>query len=113
MAPIYLTVSGANTGECAIITRDREKPDDVWFTTPPSMWNIIETNYDHWKPSGDSRLATAVAEMAKLSWNAFDLSAIYNVLSVQPVLNSGTMYTSLIEAATGSIATTVRFDMGP
>jgi len=113
MAPVYLTVAGANAGEGCIITRDREKPDDVWHVTAPSMWNIIETNYDHWKPSGDNRLATAMAGMAQYNWTTVDLPAIYKVLSTPPVLNSETMYTTLINPATGSMDSAVRYDMGP
>lgn len=55
MAPVYLIVAGANPGEAAVITRDREDPKDVWQITPPSLWWVGVTNYDHWLPSGDNR----------------------------------------------------------
>jgi len=113
MAPVYLTVAGARTGEGAIITRDREKPDDVWHVTAPSMWNIIETNYDHWKESGDGRLAVAEKGMAAMTWATVDLSGMYNVVSTPPVLNHGTVYTVQIDPLAGTLRTMVRYDMGP
>jgi len=113
MAPVYLTVAGAHAGEGAIITRDREKPDDVWHVTAPSMWNIIETNYDHWKPSGDGRLAVAMKGMAAMSSSTVDLSGMYTVVSTPPVLNHDTIYTVQIDPAAGTLRSMVRFDMGP
>ena len=63
MAPVYLTMAGANPGEGAVVTRDRDGPADVWFLLPPSQFYLIETNDDHWLPPTDDRRAAAYQSM--------------------------------------------------
>lgn len=56
VAPCYLAVGGVKAGEGAIITRDRWASADVWRIKPEKgRWFMLETNFDHWKPTGDSR----------------------------------------------------------
>ena len=48
IAPGYYILGGNVTGEACVITRSRDKADDVWDMSKDS-WYILETNYDHWK----------------------------------------------------------------
>jgi len=110
LAPVYLIMAGTKTNEAAVITRDREKPDDVWRLSLPTVWNLVETNYDHWKPSGDTRAATAIKGMATMSPANVTLDGMFAVISTPPVLNRGTAYSTKMNPATGFYETWIRFD---
>jgi len=110
LAPVYLTMAGVRAGEGAVVTRDREQPDDVWRLQTPERWNLVETNYDHWKPSGDTRLATAEKGMATMSPANVTLDGMYGVISTPPVLNRGTAYSTKMIPATGFYETWIRWD---
>jgi len=111
MAPVYLTMAGVRPDEGAVVTRDREHPDDVWRLQFPTRWNLVETNYDHWKPSGDTRLATAEKGMATMSPANVTLDGMYTVLSTPQVLNKGTAYSIKVNPTTGFYETWIRWDV--
>jgi len=110
MAPVYLTVAGARRGEGAVITRERESPKDVWSLTVPTMWFVVQTNYDHWLPSGDKRAETAIRGMNGMNISTLTLEGMYQVISTPPVFNKGTEYSTLISPSTGRYETFVRND---
>jgi len=56
----------------------------------------------------DDRRATANKGMEKLSMVDVSLDAIFNVLSIEPVLNKKTTYTTMMSAAQGNYTTLVR-----
>jgi len=108
-APIYIIVGGVNPGEGAVITRDRSKAADIWkIDTASGRWFEVETNWDHWSPPGDNRRQTAIDHMNSTGRANTTLGSIFDVLSVKPVLNSDTTYTTTMSAASGSYTTWVR-----
>ncbi|KAJ8298469.1 hypothetical protein KUTeg_025000 [Tegillarca granosa] len=48
LAPAYYILGGNSSGQGCVITRSREKADDVWEMKNANGWYILETNYDHW-----------------------------------------------------------------
>jgi len=110
LAPVYLIMAGTKHDEAAVITRDRKQPDDVWRLSLPQRWNLVETNYDHWKPSGDTRAATAEKGMAALNPANVTLDRMFDVISTPPVLNKGTAYSLKANPATGFYETWIRWD---
>jgi len=109
MAPVYLTMAGANPGEGAVVTRDRDGPADVWFLLPPSQFYLIETNDDHWLPPTDDRRAAAYKSMSVFSMTNVSLTGILNnVLSQPPVFQTTAVYTALISPLQASYVTYLR-----
>eukprot|EP01087_Luapelamoeba_hula_P015950 TRINITY_DN4844_c0_g1_i1.p1 TRINITY_DN4844_c0_g1~~TRINITY_DN4844_c0_g1_i1.p1 ORF type:complete len:360 (-),score=53.98 TRINITY_DN4844_c0_g1_i1:89-1168(-) len=109
-APIYLIVSGVGPNEGVVITRDRMWAADIWRLDPASgRWFEVETNYDHWLPAGDDRRKVANAQMTSIGRSGMSLGMMFSkVLSMPPVINNLTTYTTMINAATGYYSTTVR-----
>ena len=114
IAPVYLIVGGLAGNEGAIITRDRLHPDEevkegVWRITDDNYWRL-ETNYDHWKavPEDDDRRDPANACMEAMGVDGVSVDSVRDCLSEQPVLNWGTVYTTLMSAQTAYFDTLVR-----
>ncbi|KAL8578828.1 hypothetical protein ACOMHN_022121 [Nucella lapillus] len=91
-APVYIIVGGVHQGEGVVITRDREGALDRYYLDPlqASKGGVLQTNYDRWVPAPPSdakRRAVAHAEMDKLGSATVNATALYNVLSTDPVMN--------------------------
>jgi N-acylethanolamine-hydrolysing acid amidase len=109
VAPSYIIVSGTQPGEGTVITRDRNDADLWQIDASTGKWFEVETNYDHWD-SPDTRRKVAEQAMTKIGQDNINLQQTFNVLSIHPVENSGTTYTTLMSAATGDFSTTIRDD---
>ncbi|ELR19388.1 ASAH1 protein [Acanthamoeba castellanii str. Neff] len=108
-APAYIIVGGTQSGEGAVITRDREYARDVWYIdVNDGRWFEVETNDDHWRAPDDHRRGVANQGMERLGWTNVGLKGIFDVLSTHPVLNGGTTYTTLMSASLGNYSTVVR-----
>ena len=106
IAPCFLIVGGLKPFEGAVITRDRLKARDVWHLNETvEHWYILETNYDHWEapPSSDDRRDPAIQAMKKVGQEHLDVHTLYGVLSIPPILNNSTAYTTIMSAQSPSI----------
>eukprot|EP01130_Rhizamoeba_saxonica_P011006 TRINITY_DN4550_c0_g1_i2.p1 TRINITY_DN4550_c0_g1~~TRINITY_DN4550_c0_g1_i2.p1 ORF type:complete len:276 (+),score=44.97 TRINITY_DN4550_c0_g1_i2:764-1591(+) len=96
---VYLTVAGIASGEGAVITRNRTGADDIWkVNSSDDTWYVIETNFDRWEepPWYDNRRYYANNAMHEMGRNGISFPHLQDVLSVKPVLNRLTTYSSLI-----------------
>lgn len=103
VAPVYLIVGGVRPGEGAVITRDRVAAIDIWRLDDElrrGQWWLLETNYDHWAPPppGDDRRDPGNRAMRALGQSGVGPAGLYRVLSVAPVLNQNTTYTTVMSA---------------
>ncbi|CAF2405510.1 unnamed protein product [Rotaria sp. Silwood2] len=103
LAPCYYIVAGPKAGQGVIITRSRNGPDDIKPLGRDNLWFIAQTNYDNWKkqPIFDDRLTPCIKCMQAKGKNQVTFESLFNVLSSRPMLNKETVYTSLMEPATG------------
>ncbi|XP_061439366.1 N-acylethanolamine-hydrolyzing acid amidase-like [Rhineura floridana] len=112
IADVYYIIGGTTPREGAIITRKRSGPVDIWPLDPLSGgWYRVETNYDHWTtpPPLDDRRTPAMKALNATGQSKINPKSLYNVLSVQPVLNNCTVYTTVMSAATpGEYMTRIR-----
>uniref|UniRef100_A0A3P8W6T3 N-acylethanolamine-hydrolyzing acid amidase n=1 Tax=Cynoglossus semilaevis TaxID=244447 RepID=A0A3P8W6T3_CYNSE len=99
---VYYIVGGVRAGEGVVITRDRKGPADIWPLEPVNgEWFRVETNYDHWRPPPEMDHRR---EMANKALNAtgqvnINMDTLYQVLSLFPVCNGITVYTTTMSAA--------------
>ncbi|GMH92420.1 hypothetical protein TrVE_jg3639 [Triparma verrucosa] len=115
IAPVYLTVAGTDHLEGAVITRNRLRPDQshregVWSLTEDDHFRLV-TNYDHWDdvPEDDNRRDPANDCMNQYDFESLSLTgSIYDCLSTAPVLNKGTVYTTLMNPKQDIFETTIR-----
>lgn len=103
MADGYLIVGGVSVGEGAVVTRKRAGVVDVWKLSSDvakSPWFLVETNYDHWKspPPSDDRRHPAEKALTKLTQEKLAPQSLFKVISVHPVLNNRTVYTTIMQA---------------
>jgi len=117
IAPAYFIVGG-QTGQGAVITRDRLMAINVWRMDPYNHgeWYLVETNYDHWKPAGDKRRDVAKKMMDETGQRDINDITLYNVLSTDPVKNKDTVFTTIMSAHAPSMMledTMVREDDRP
>jgi len=102
----YMILGGVNKDEGAVVTRERHKALDTWtLDSTAGRWFLVETNYDHWKPAPahDDRRDPAIRAMSNTTAEALDEQYLFkNVMLLHPVLNSGTTYTAIMSAATGT-----------
>lgn len=103
MAAGYLIVGGTTVGQGAVITRNRENAVDIWYLSKDaskSPWFLVETNYDHWTtpPPSDDRRHPAEKALTKVTQQKLTAETLFNVLSVHPVLNNRTVYTTIMQA---------------
>ncbi|CAF1168498.1 unnamed protein product [Didymodactylos carnosus] len=99
IAPVYfILTNGENEG--LVITRNRlNSANTIVLNSSNPLWYLVQTNYDHWleDPLNDSRRTTA-ENVLGVMYNQSQLldNTIYDVLSVIPVLNKYTVYTSIM-----------------
>jgi hypothetical protein len=125
-APSYFVVAGAQPGEGAIVTRGRDSTDvDVFpLNASAGRWYVVETNYDHWvSPAhGDDRRHPAERALGEIGPSQIDPTTLMSVLSdtrcnttegQRSVLNSDTVYTSVMQPSSGKATTVMRTDDVP
>ncbi|XP_010732972.1 N-acylethanolamine-hydrolyzing acid amidase isoform X2 [Larimichthys crocea] len=97
---VYYIVGGVKAGEGAVITRDRTGPADIWPLD--TLWYRVETNFDHWlpPPARDHRREAANKALNATGQDHINLDTLYKVLSLFPVCNGITVYTTTMSAAT-------------
>jgi len=97
IADVYYIVGGISNNEGVIISRNRKNATDIWRLNSPSRWFEVQTNYDHWKqpPWFDNRVTPGNQAMQNLGRDNLSLEGIMKVLSVKPVLNLQTTFTTL------------------
>lgn len=124
IAPVYLIVAGTESGQGAVITRNRTHADDsrgiqngVWeLDLPAGNWWRLETNYDHWNPppKDDDRRDPANNAMAAIGQSNINADTLFDkVLSLPPVLNDDTKYTTIMSADLDLYHVVVRDYTGP
>nr|CAD2173144.1 unnamed protein product [Meloidogyne enterolobii] len=99
IAPSYLIVGGKD-GDGAIITRDRLGAVDV-FTLDYRhyRWFLLETNFDHWKKSGDNRRKYGRKFMKKIGKENLTAKLMFEkVLSKWPIKNGLTISSTVMSA---------------
>jgi acid ceramidase len=103
IAPCYYIVAGTKPKQGVIISRARNESAGIQLLGKDNSWFIIETNYDNWKPQPifDDRLTPCIKCMQAKGRNQVSFEILFNVLSSRPMLNKQTVYTSLMEPATG------------
>ncbi|XP_055967092.1 N-acylethanolamine-hydrolyzing acid amidase [Sorex fumeus] len=102
IADVYYIVGGTNPREGVVITRNRGGPADIWPLDPLNgAWFRVETNYDHWNPvpKEDDRRTPANKALNSTGQANLSLETLYQVLSVVPVCNNFTIYTTVMSAA--------------
>ncbi|XP_004430901.1 PREDICTED: N-acylethanolamine-hydrolyzing acid amidase [Ceratotherium simum simum] len=102
IADVYYIVGGTSPQEGVVITRNRGGPVDIWPLDPLNgAWFRVETNYDHWKPApeGDDRRTPAIKALNATGQANLSLETLFQVLSVFPVYNNYTIYTTVMSAA--------------
>ncbi|XP_065770794.1 N-acylethanolamine-hydrolyzing acid amidase [Muntiacus reevesi] len=102
IADVYYIVGGISPKEGVVITRNRGGPADIWSLDPLNgAWFRVETNYDHWKPvpKGDDRRTPAIKALNATGQANLSLETLFQVLSVFPVYNNYTIYTTVMSAA--------------
>ena len=102
---IYLIIGGAAQGEGVVLTRDHNSLLNAWEMDAASgEWFLVQTNYDHWLPMPiwDNRRIPAEKALKKVGTDAILASAIYsNVLSLDPILNKLTVYSTIMSCGEG------------
>ncbi|XP_051892420.1 N-acylethanolamine-hydrolyzing acid amidase-like isoform X2 [Pristis pectinata] len=101
-ANVYFILGGVNPNEGMIITRSLEGPMDIWpLMSTKGQWYRVETNYDHWNapPPWDDRRTPANHALNATTQKKINLKTMFKVLSIKPVLNQFTVYTTLMCAA--------------
>ncbi|TRY95858.1 hypothetical protein DNTS_021391 [Danionella cerebrum] len=86
---VYYIVGGVRAGEGVVITRDRSGSDDIWPLDPLYGKEV------------------AMKALNVTGQNNITMSSLYEVLSVNPVCNRITVYTTVMSAATPENYTTV------
>ncbi|XP_048338662.1 N-acylethanolamine-hydrolyzing acid amidase [Sphaerodactylus townsendi] len=102
IAGVYYIIGGTKPNEGMVITRNRRGPVDIWpLDAMDGGWYRVETNYDHWKPPppSDDRRTPAIKAMNATGQENINLKSLYNVLSMYPIMNKDTVYTTVMSAA--------------
>ncbi|XP_047438546.1 N-acylethanolamine-hydrolyzing acid amidase-like [Mugil cephalus] len=100
---VYFIVGGLRAKEGVVITRDRQGPADIWPLDPVNgNWYRVETNFDHWRPppATDHRREAANKALNATGQAHINMDTLYQVLSLYPVCNGITVYTTIMSAAT-------------
>ena len=107
VAASYDIIASPTTG--AIITRNRASTERV-IPLQEGGWYLVETNHDWWLPDpvGDNRTATAEAYLNKVGQEAFDIDAMFELLSQYPVENPITVFTAVMVPETGHYQAIIR-----
>jgi len=114
-APVYYIVGGSKPSQGAIIVRDPEKVAGVvqMRSEKEHPWFVLETNYDPWTrpPQDDDRRQAGLVAMSNVTQARINEETMYNVLSVIPVMNDETVYTTIMSPSNSSIYfTMIRYD---
>ncbi|XP_040014414.1 N-acylethanolamine-hydrolyzing acid amidase-like [Xiphias gladius] len=99
---VYYIVGGVRAGEGVVITRDRKGPADIWPLDPVNGgWYRVETNFDHWlpPPARDHRREAANEALNATGQDHINMNTLFQVLSLYPVCNGITVYTTTMSAA--------------
>ncbi|XP_029358330.1 N-acylethanolamine-hydrolyzing acid amidase [Echeneis naucrates] len=107
---VYYIVGGVRPREGVVITRDRGGPADIWPLDPVNgSWFRVETNFDHWlpPPARDHRREAANKALNATGQDHINMNSLYQVLSLYPVCNRITVYTTTMTAATPEKYSTV------
>ncbi|KAM6220927.1 N-acylethanolamine-hydrolyzing acid amidase [Rhynchocyon petersi] len=102
IADVYFVIGGVSPQEGLVITRNRNGPADIWALEPlHGEWFRVETNYDHWKPAPkkDDRRTPAIKALNATGQANLSLETLFQVLSIVPVYNNNTIYTTVMSAA--------------
>jgi acid ceramidase len=100
----YFILSGPAKGEAAVISRDADRARDLWTLDAGSQPWLLETNYDHWRPTEffDNRQDYGNACMRDLVQNrSVSFAGLFQVLSSMPLRNRLTTYSVLMDVQTG------------
>lgn len=113
MAPTYITLCGRKPGQGAIISRNREKAEDVKHLTADEP--LVQTNMDHWRPDDpddaqnicDSvgRRRTAKRILDAMDAKSFD--DLWLLTRIPPILAHDTVYTVSMSADMNEYTTQV------
>jgi hypothetical protein len=93
IAPVYFIVGGVQQNEGVVITRTQNEVVDVWrldlSSTGIEKWYLLETNYDHWKPtpSSDDRRGVGMRAMNQTTQANINYDTLMDVLTVDQVCN--------------------------
>ncbi|KAL8206641.1 UNVERIFIED_CONTAM: hypothetical protein K2H54_016728 [Gekko kuhli] len=101
IASVYYIIGGAKPNEGMIITRNRKGPLDIWPLDPlTGGWYRVETNYDHWRPPppSDDRRTPAMKALNATGQEHINLESLYDILSIHPIMNQDTVYTTIMSA---------------
>ncbi|XP_075705922.1 N-acylethanolamine-hydrolyzing acid amidase [Rhinoderma darwinii] len=101
IAETYYIIGGTQPKEGLVITRNRDGPADLWPLDPlRGVWFHVETNYDHWTtpPPFDDRRTPAIKALNATGQANINTDSLYKVLSVKPVMNLNTIYTTVMSA---------------
>ena len=117
----YVIIAGTKPGEGVVISRDRKGPvkpfsDGVWkLDVSVGRWYLLQTNNDHWTkppdlepPHGNAKFSyereyAGNKAMEKCGQANITPHNLINVLSTNPVLNTDTVYTTVMSAAYPSL----------
>jgi len=116
IADVYYIVGGVSKNQGAVISRNRINATDVWILDDTEgRWYEVETNYDHWTtpPFYDNRVTPANEAMDEMGQNNLSLDGMMQVLSVKPVLNLQTTFTTLACSADGTYRSYTRYCQYP
>nr|XP_039267465.1 N-acylethanolamine-hydrolyzing acid amidase-like [Styela clava] len=115
IAPIYFIVGGVETGNGAIVTRDRWGGINVTRMRDKThnRWFIVETNYDPWKspPAKDDRRDAVIEYMNENGQENINADTLYEVLSTSPIFREITVHTTIMSAQDKNVyRTMIRYD---
>jgi len=104
--PAYIIIGGTQPGEGAVITRDPETTVNTWTladTAPGGMFYVLETNYDHWKPTPffDNRRTPAERCLNTTTAAGLTFPQMYNILQAQPTRNQLTVMSVVMQPGIG------------
>ena len=109
---MYLTIGGTGVDEGTVLTRGRNELLDVWrMNATAGEWFLVQTNYDHWlvMPPWDNRKKPAEKAMVNVSAQEISPRAMYErVLSLDPVLNELTVYSTVMSCSEGTYESFLR-----
>ncbi|XP_027710443.1 N-acylethanolamine-hydrolyzing acid amidase-like [Vombatus ursinus] len=98
---VYCIVGGVSDREGLVISRNRVGPVDIWPLNPEREWFLVQTNCDHWTPCPprDDRRIPAMKAMNETGQANISLDKLYEILTMCPILNHKTIYTTVMSAA--------------
>ena len=101
IAASYLIFGGLKPTEAAVVTMGRAGANSVWWLGTNHTWYLVETNYDHWNPPprSDPRRYRAIDKMNEIGHDNVSPETLLEALSVDMVLNRGTIHTSIMSAS--------------